>query len=34
MITPESVLEISSNQTNTSDEDDTVDSVQDLSGRL
>lgn len=32
MITPESVLEISSNQTNTSDEDDTVDSVQDLMG--
>lgn len=32
MITPESVLEISSNQTTTSDEDDTVDSVQDLMG--
>lgn len=32
MITPESVLEISSNQTNTSDEDDTVDSIQDLMG--
>ena len=32
MITPESVLEISSNQTNTSDEDDTVDSIQDLIG--
>ena len=32
MITPESVLEISSNQTTTSDEDDTVDSIQDLMG--
>lgn len=32
MITPESVLEIRSNQTNTSDEDDTVDSIQDLMG--
>lgn len=32
MITPESVLEISNNQTNTSDEDDTVDSIQDLMG--
>lgn len=32
MITPESVLEISSNQTTTSDENDTVDSVQDLMG--
>ena len=31
MITPESVLEISSNQ-NISDEDDTVDSIQDLMG--
>lgn len=32
MITPESVLEISSNQATTSDEDDTVDSIQDLMG--
>lgn len=32
IITPESVLEISSNQTTTSDEDDTVDSIQDLMG--
>lgn len=32
MITPESVLEISSNQTTISDEDDTVDSIQDLMG--
>lgn len=32
MITPESVLEISSNQTTTSDEDDIVDSIQDLMG--
>ena len=32
LITPESVLEISSNQTTTSDEDDTVDSIQDLLG--
>lgn len=31
MITPESVLEITSNQ-NISDEDDTVDSIQDLMG--
>ena len=31
MITPESVLEISNNQ-NISDEDDTVDSIQDLIG--
>lgn len=32
MITPESVLEIGNNQTTTSDEDDTVDSIQDLMG--
>lgn len=32
MITPESVLEISSNQATPSDEDDTVDSIQDLMG--
>lgn len=32
MITPESVLEISNNQATTSDEDDTVDSIQDLMG--
>lgn len=32
LITPESVLEIGNNQTNTSDEDDTVDSIQDLMG--
>lgn len=32
MITPESVLEISSNQATISDEDDTVDSIQDLMG--
>lgn len=32
LITPESVLEISSNQATTSDEDDTVDSIQDLMG--
>ena len=32
MITPESVLEISNNQATTSDEDDTVDSIQDLTG--
>lgn len=32
MITPESVLEIDNNQTNTSDEDNTVDSIQDLMG--
>ena len=32
MIKTESVLEISSNQTTTSDEDDTVDSIQDLMG--
>ena len=33
MITPESVLEISNNQ-NISDEDDTVDSIQDLIGEF
>lgn len=32
LITPESVLEIGDNQTTTSDEDDTVDSIQDLMG--
>ena len=32
LITPESVLDISSNQATTSDEDDTVDSIQDLMG--
>ena len=34
MITPESVLEIDNNQTNTSDEDNTVDSIQDLMGEF
>lgn len=32
LITPESILEIGDNQTTTSDEDDTVDSIQDLMG--